>query len=226
MLLLCEHASNHVPIEYLRLGLTPADLERHIAWDIGAAAVTRRLAGLLGAPALLGTYSRLLIDLNRPLDAASSIVTRSEATDIPGNLGLDAAEARRRAERIFLPFHRRVANELDRRSGEGRPTRLVTIHSFSPSFLGVARPWHAGILFDRAEDFGWRMITKLRRPELLVGANVPYRSNRTEDYAVPIHGDDRDIPAILVEIRNDLLRTEQGVLDWADRLAAALSPAG
>ena len=120
IVLLCEHASNHIPAEYAGLGLTPEELTRHIAWDIGAAAVTRRLSALLDSPAFLGTTSRLLIDLNRPLNADSSIVTRSEATDIPGNTNLDRLERDHRARRIFRPFHTWVSHHLDRRQGGGR----------------------------------------------------------------------------------------------------------
>ena len=223
IVLLCEHASNYIPAEYAGLGLTPDDLGRHIAWDIGAAAVTRRLSALLDAPAFLGTTSRLLIDLNRPLDAASSIVTRSENTDIPGNIDLDRLERDHRARRIFRPFHTWVSRHLDRRQHDGRAVRLVSIHSFTPVFLGVPRLWDGGVLFDRAEAFGQGVIGRLRQAGLNVEANVPYRTDRAEDFAVPIHGDDRNIPAILIEIRNDLIRDAAGVELWATRLNDALA---
>ena len=222
IVLLCEHAANHIPAEYAGLGLTPDDLLRHIAWDIGAAAVTRQLSTLLDAPAFLGTTSRLLIDLNRPLDAISSIVTRSEATDIPGNADLDRLERDHRARRVFRPFHTAVSHVLDQRQPHGRPVRLVSIHSFTPVFLGVPRAWEGGVLFDRAEAFGHAVIDHLRQAGVNVGANVPYKSDRAEDFAVPIHGDDRGIPAILIEIRNDLIRDDAGIDLWAARLNEAL----
>ena len=225
IVLLCEHASNHIPAEYAGLGLAPDALERHIAWDIGAAAVTRQLSVLLDAPAFLGTTSRLLIDLNRPLDAPSSIVTRSEATDIPGNLDLDRAERDHRARRIFRPFHTWVSHHLDRRQHAGRPVRLVSIHSFTPIFLGVERPWDGGVLFDRAQAFGTRVVNGLRQAGLNVEANVPYHTDRAEDFAVPVHGDDRNIPAILIEIRNDQIRDEAGIDAWATRLNDVLGQA-
>ncbi len=223
VVLLCEHAANHVPAEYGGLGLPPEQLARHIAWDVGAAEVTRQLSQLIDAPAFLGTYSRLLIDLNRPLDAPDSIPTVSEGTDIPGNADIEAAEAARRAELIFGPFHRRVAAHLDRRAKARHKTRLVSIHSFTPVFFGVARPWHAGVLFDRAGDFGAAVIGKLRCPGLLIDANVPYKTDRLGDYASPIHGDDRGIPAIMIEIRNDLLGDPAGAEEWALRVAGAVS---
>lgn len=223
IVLLCEHASNHIPAAYGRLGLPERDLGRHIAWDIGAAKVARRLSALLDAPAFLSGYSRLLIDLNRPLGSPGSIPIRSEDTDIPGNIGIDDGEKARRAEDMFLPFHHRVAAHLDRRLAEGRPTRLVTVHSFTPVYLGVARPWHAGVLYDAASDFGEAIIAGLRRDASLnVEANEPYQIARDGDYAVPIHGDDRSIPAVLIEIRQDLLADDRGAEEWAKRLAGAI----
>jgi predicted N-formylglutamate amidohydrolase len=222
VVLVCEHASNHIPAEYAGLGLTPHDLSRHIAWDIGAAEVTRHLSQLLDAPAYLAAYSRLLIDLNRPLQAQSSVVTCSEDTDIPGNIGLDPDERLRRAERMFLPFHQRITCDLDQRQREGRPTRLVTIHSFTPVYKGVPRPWHAGVLFGEARDFGQAMVAALRQSGLNVDANVPYVSSRDEDYAIPVHGDDRGIAAVLIEIRQDLITHTEASAEWAARLHTAL----
>ena len=223
IVLLCEHASNHIPVEYRRLGLDASHLQRHIAWDIGAAEVTRLLSARLDAAAFLSGYSRLLIDLNRPLGTSGSIPVLSEDTDIPGNVGIDAVERDRRAEVMFAPFHERVAAHLNRRVAAGRPTRIVTIHSFTPVFLGVARPWHAGVLHGHAADLAEAILSGLRTDATLnVAANVPYVISRDADYAVPVHGDDRGIPAVLVEIRQDLLANRSGIEEWANRLAAAL----
>jgi predicted N-formylglutamate amidohydrolase len=226
IVLLCEHASNHVPGDYRGLGLEPAEFDRHIAWDIGAAELTRRLSSRLNAPAFLGTYSRLLIDVNRPLDSATSIPVRSESTDIPGNAGIDAAERVRRAGFAFEPFHERISRHLDLRARHERATRIVTIHSFTPIFLGVSRPWHAGVLYADARQFGEALIAALRKDSSLnVEANVPYVISRDSDYAVPVHGDDRAIPAILVEVRQYLLSTSTAIDEWAERLALALPEA-
>lgn len=223
VVLLCEHASNHMPAEYRRLGLDERHLARHIAWDIGAAEVARRLSARLDAPAFLGTYSRLLIDLNRPLTSAGSIPLRSEDTDIPGNAAIDGAEQARRAKLMFAPFHERVVAHLDRRKAEGRPTRIATIHSFTPVFLGAARPWHAGILYGEARGFGETILAALQRDrDLIVGANVPYVITREDDYAVPVHGDGRGLPAVLIEMRQDLISSAAGIEAWAQRLADAL----
>ena len=223
VILLCEHASRYVPPEYAGLGLTAQDLSRHIAWDIGAAEVTRRLARLIDAPAFLATYSRLLIDLNRPLGSKGSIPALSESTAIPGNISISDAERELRAGRIFTPYQDRIAQCVHRREREGKPVRLVAIHSFTPVFKGVQRPWHAGVLFEKAASFAEHIIQGLRAdPELNVDANVPYTVGRDEDYALLVHGDDRDNPAVLIEIRNDLIADASGAERWAQRLAPVL----
>ncbi|RWB69692.1 N-formylglutamate amidohydrolase [Mesorhizobium sp.] len=224
IVLICEHASNYIPAEYSMLGLNKTDVQRHIAWDVGAAELTRRLAARLGATAFLGTYSRLLIDLNRPVGSAESIPRRSENTTIPGNRNLPPDEIARREEMIFGPFHAAVRSHLDSRRAEGLSTKLVTIHSFTPVYLGVSRPWHVGVLFGRAEQFAEKVLNGLRVERSLNAAmNQPYVVSRESDYAIPIHGDDRGIDAVLLEIRNDLISTSAGAESWAARLGTVLS---
>ena len=223
IVLVCDHASNHIPGEYKSLGLAGADLQRHIAWDIGAAAVTRDLSDLIGAPAVLGTYSRLLVDLNRPFASKTSIPLRSELTPIPGNFDLPPQDTARRKSRVFDPFHAGIAALLDKRQAAGMRTRIVAIHSFTPVFLGVSRPWHVGILHEHSADYAGCVIAGLSKdPSLIVGANVPYVIDRDEDYAIPVHGTDRGLEALLVEIRNDLIQDDAGVREWSQRLAAVL----
>lgn len=224
--LLCEHASNYIPPGYGGLGLPPAKLMRHIAWDIGAAELARRLSVLLDAPLFLSGYSRLLIDLNRPLHAPSSIPEISEATAIPGNRGLDETERARRRAAYFAPFHGRVAAHLDRRLALGWPTRVVGVHSFTPVYLGERRPWHAGVLYGRAASFAEALVARLAaEPGLVVGANEPYRIEAEMDYTVPVHGDARGLDAVLTEVRQDLLGTPEECEAWAVRLASALEGA-
>lgn len=221
--LTCEHASRHIPSEYRGLGLAEAEIARHIGWDIGAAEVTRRLSARLDAPAFLSGYSRLLIDLNRPLGADSSIPLRSENTEIPGNRDLDADERARRAERMFHPFHAAVTDHLDERARRDRPIAILAIHSFTPVFKGVPRPWHAGVLFSHSRDWGEAVVERLGQDGLTVAANQPYVIARDEDYTIPIHGEDRGLPALLIEIRQDLIADEAGAEEWAERLAGAVS---
>ena len=215
--LLCEHASNFIPEAYAGLGLGPADLARHIAWDIGAAALARRLSALLDAPLFLTGHSRLLIDCNRPPGSSTSIPARSEDTDIPGNRDLPAAEAVARQARWFDPFHAAVAGCLDAR--RGRPTIVIGVHSFTPVYQGIRRPWHAGVLYAAATALGSGLVAALAAdPALVVGDNEPYRIDPDYDWTVPVHGDARGIPAALLEVRQDLLADDAGIAAWAARL--------
>ncbi len=221
----CEHASNHIPEEFGNLGLTPADTVRHIAWDVGAAQVTRRLASQMGAQAFLGTYSRLLLDLNRPLGSTDSIPVISEGTVIPGNQSVSDEAVALRQMHIFTPFHTEIADYLDRRLKAGRETRIVTIHSFTPVYLGVQRPWHIGILHGASRAYARDIMSRLQTdPSLNVALNQPYVISRDGDYALPVHGDDRGVEALLIEIRNDMLATKTGIERTADLLGCALSP--
>jgi predicted N-formylglutamate amidohydrolase len=225
VVLLCEHASSHIPARYAKLGLSDADLARHIAYDIGAAAVARHLSLRMNAALVVSGYSRLLIDCNRPLSSTTSIPERSEDTVIPGNIGIDAAERALRDSLFFAPFRERVSALLDARLRIGRPTVLIGVHSFTPVYLGVARPWHAGFLYARARKLGAALIAALRSSDetLVVGDNEPYQITNEDDYTVPHQGDVRGIPTALVEIRQDLIGTAEGQLAWADRLANVLS---
>jgi predicted N-formylglutamate amidohydrolase len=221
IVLICEHASNHIPAEYERLGLDDSELARHIAWDIGAAAVTRQLSKRLDAAAFLATYSRLLVDLNRPPRVAASMPVLSEATDIPGNRALAQAERDRRVQLIFDPFHERIRAHLDKR--EPRTPILIFVHSFTPVYLGQSRPWHAGVLFDKGAALADSIIASLRSdPALNVDANVPYGVSPDEDYGLLVHGDDRGNAAVLIEIRNDLIADPAGVEQWTQRLEDTL----
>jgi len=222
--LLCEHASNHIPEAYRGLGLKTDDLARHIAWDIGAAELARLMSTLLDAPLFLSGYSRLLIDCNRPPGAPTSIPTLSEATRIPGNHHLEASERARREAAYFAPFQAEVARHLDRRAQLGRSATVLGIHSFTPMFLGIARPWHVGVLHSGATGFGRALIARLaKEPGPPVGDNEPYRIEPEHDYTVPVHGDARGLDAALIEVRQDLLQAPGGPPAWAQRLGAALA---
>ncbi|MBB5692495.1 N-formylglutamate amidohydrolase [Muricoccus pecuniae] len=226
--LLCEHASNHIPARYGRLGVPEAELSRHIAWDIGAADLARRLSALLDAPLLLAGASRLLIDLNRPPGAPTSIPERSEDTPIPGNAGIGAEERATREAAWFDPFHDAVAALLDRRQAGEVRTLVIGVHSFTPRFQGVDRPWHAGVLFAGAKTFGCALAEAIGAsdPALVVGQNEPYRIEPgIHDYTVPVHGDERGLEAVLIEVRQDLLGDAAGIETWALRLASALGQA-
>jgi predicted N-formylglutamate amidohydrolase len=222
-LLTGEHASNFIPDRYDGLGLAAADLQRHIAWDIGAAGVARNLSKLLDAPLFLSGYSRLLIDCNRPVCSETSIPQISEATFIPGNQSLPAEELQFRADHYYWPFQNAVSTHLDDRVARGTPAIIIGIHSFTPVFKGVARPWHAGILFRRSKIFGLQLVARLSESGLNVAANEPYIIEDDSDYTVPVHGEARGLDAVLVEIRQDLIADDGGQTEWARRIWAALS---
>lgn len=219
--LLCEHASRLVPPGYGRLGLPRAEFDRHIAWDIGAAELAVRLALLLDAPLFLAGYSRLLIDLNRPPGSPGSIPELSDSTAVPGNIGISDEERRLRLESWFRPFHAAVAAHLDAR--RERATVVVGVHTFTPVYGGVPRPWQAGVLFRGAETFGRALAGAIEaRCGTPVGRNEPYRITLDEDYTVPVHGDARGLAAALIEVRQDLVTDVLAVERWSRLLADAL----
>jgi predicted N-formylglutamate amidohydrolase len=218
LVLLCEHASNRLPRRLGDLGLPPSERQRHIAWDIGAAALARLLSEALDAPLFETGYSRLVIDCNRPPGVPASIPERSEDTAIPGNLALGPEARRAREEALFHPFQAAVAAHLDARQAAGRPTAVIGVHSFTPVFRGHRRPWEAGILFGQAGGFARPMIEALAEQGFTVGENEPYRIEAGDDYTVPVHGDARGLPALLIEIRQDLLADDAAARRWADRL--------
>ena len=202
------------------LGLPEPELTRHIAWDIGIAGVAEQLATLLDAHLIAQRYSRLVIDCNRPPGAESSIPVLSEATTIPGNDGLsrEAAEARRRE--IFDPYHDGINAVISRRLQAQRPTVLVALHSFTPVYGGIARPWHIGALYHRDRILPPLLIKALRaEPELVVGDNEPYAVSELTDYTIPVHGEARGLINTGIEIRQDLIEDHAGQQQWAERLA-------
>lgn len=223
VLLLCDHAGNAFPDGYGTLGLPPAELERHIAYDIGAAGVTRELSRLLGAPAVLSRYSRLLIDLNRGLDDPTLVMRLSDGAVVEGNRTVDAAEIGRRVERYYRPYHDTIAAIIDACCAAGRPPMLVSLHSFTNAWKGVPRPWHVGILWDREDARVARPMIEAFRAggDLVVGDNEPYRGHLEGD-TMWRHGLRRGLPHVLIEVRQDLIRDQAGQIAWAERIAGTL----
>lgn len=220
LLLVCDHASPMVPAALCGLGLDQSTLRRHIGWDIGAADVTRRLAALLDAPAVLAGYSRLVIDCNRPLRSPSSIPAVSDGVTIPGNGALDEATAHARAEACFAPYHDAVDRLLDEMGGA---PAFISIHSFTPLFDGFERPWHMGILWDRDDRLAKPLMAALAAdPTIHVGDNEPYSGRAPTPYSTPRHAESRDLRHVTVEIRQDLIDTHHGAETWTRRIAAAL----
>ena len=224
--LICDHASNRIPDALGSLGLPDHELARHIGWDIGAAAVAQRLSEALDATLVLQNYSRLVIDCNRHPHVESSIPKVSEATPVPGNAGLSTEAATQRAERIFAPYHSRISALLDERKTLQKRSILIAVHSFTPLFHDVPRPWHIGIQYNRAPGLSRAMIAELSRDEsLCVGDNQPYRVNDETDYSIPVHAESRGLPHLLIELRHDLIENEAGQKAWAQRLIESLPAA-
>jgi predicted N-formylglutamate amidohydrolase len=222
-MVLCDHAGRQLPRVLGSLGLPARELERHIAWDIGAAALSRQLAGALDAWLILQNYSRLVIDCNRPRTSPDSIVLRSEDTEIPGNQGISPREAAERADQIFEPYHARIRHELDLREARGQRTVLILVHSFTPVFRGVARAWDAGVLSLDDRRLARPLLAALRGvPGLTVGDNEPYAASTLTDYSLVEHGERRGLPHVELEIRQDLLADEPGQRKWALLLARLL----
>jgi predicted N-formylglutamate amidohydrolase len=225
VLLTCDHASNAMPHALDGLGLPPAARREHIAWDIGAAAVTRLLAQALDAPALLTGYSRLVIDCNRDPADPTSIPTVSDGVAVPGNRDLaESARAARHAA-CFAPYHSAIAARLDALLAAGAPPALLSIHSFTPLMAGVVRPWHIGILWDKDGRIPQPLLAALRAdPAIIVGDNQPYSAREPAGYTVRHHAVQRGLPHVAIELRQDLVADDEGARSWAERLAAALRP--
>jgi predicted N-formylglutamate amidohydrolase len=221
--LTCEHASRFIPARYNGLGLPEAERIRHIAWDIGALDMALKMSAVLDAPVAIAGYSRLIIDLNRPPGSSTSIPEVSEATVIPGNLNLSGEDRETRAAAYFHPFDSAVRGLLDRREAERRRTILLGVHSFTPVYKGLRRPWRAGILFRRSEAFGKAFAAALGGMEQAVAENQPYRIEDDHDYTVPVHGEARGLDAVLIEVRQDLIAEPAAAAEWGERLAKAAS---
>ena len=225
-LIVADHAGKHFPRRLGQLGLSNAECERHIAWDIGVGAVCCLIGTALDAVVVRQNYSRLVIDCNRSPGSETSIVDLSELTHVPGNIGLSQRHKLARVREIFQPYHDRIASELDRRRTAGRPTALISMHSFTPVFETVARLWHVGVLYNRDRRFAEILMELLQREEgLVVGDNEPYGVTDASDYTIPVHGEQRDLHHVALEIRQDLITDEAGQRSWAALFARLLPQA-
>ncbi len=225
-LVVVDHAGRRIPRRLRDLGLSAEQLERHIAWDIGALEVARRMAAELEAPLIAQNYSRLVIDCNRDPSVPASIPTVGELVPIPGNLGLSDEERRARQREIFDPYHARLRTMLDARLAAGRRTILVAQHTMTDVFKGVHRAMHAAVLYNRDRRFAVAVLDALRcEPGLVVAENEPYFLSDLTDYTVPRHGEGRGLLHVEIEIRQDLVGEPEGQHRWAQRLSRALRAA-
>jgi predicted N-formylglutamate amidohydrolase len=223
IVIVCDHASNRIPAEFASFGFEEDALQTHIAWDPGALAVAQLLSAELDAPLIWPDVSRLVIDCNRAADMVSLIVTESEGRQVPANRDLSDEERRRRLDTIHSAYHAVIEACLARRRTSRLPTSLIAIHSYTPIFLGNARPWQVGIVFDDDRRLADHLISGLETdPALTVGINEPYSPADNVYYTVARHSRPREMPAAMIEIRNDEIGNEAGQRRWANRLAKIL----
>jgi predicted N-formylglutamate amidohydrolase len=223
-LILCDHASNAVPPDLGNLGLPEVEFQRHIAYDIGAAAVTRSLARRLDAPALLTRFSRLIIDPNRGRDDPTLVMRLSDGAVVPRNAKVDDDEIASRIARFYDPYDAAITEAIHRAMAAGHPPVIVTIHSFTPVWRGWPRPWHVGILWDADDRFARPLLEGLSAEGgLVVGDNEPYDGALAGD-TIDRHATVRGLANALIEIRQDLIASDEGAEEWAERFARLLKP--
>jgi predicted N-formylglutamate amidohydrolase len=223
LLLLCDHARNELPAEYGRLGLPESAFSRHIAYDIGARCVTSGLAAALQAPAVLTTWSRLLIDPNRGEDDPTLVMRISDGAIVPGNHPISPEEIARRLDNYHRPYHRIVANRVDSMMATGNPPAIFSVHSFTPAWKGVRRPWDVAMLWDSDPRLTQALLGELRAVDgLVVGDNEPYDGALRND-TMYRHATVRGLAHGLIEIRQDLIADDAGVRRWVDLLAPMLA---
>ncbi len=221
-----DHAGRRLPRRLDNLGLAPADLERHIAYDIGILPVAEALARAFDAPLVAQIYSRLVIDCNRPTDVAQSIPEISESTEIPGNLNISKAARQARIEALFRPYHDTIEALLEARAKAGQRTVLVAMHSFTPVFMGMSRRWLIGLLYNRDARLARPLLELLNQDSApYVGDQLPYIVHDETDYTLPVHGERRGLPHVGIEIRQDLIAQAQGQAAWATWLEGMLRQA-
>jgi len=222
IIFLCDHASNFVPEELESLGLDGHTFERHIAYDIGVAELTRGLAAHFGAPAVLSKFSRLLIDPNRGLDDPTLIMRLSDGAVIPRNSQLDDRAKQDRLQRFYHPYHLAITSVIDQALAEGNIPVLISIHSFTQVWKGIPRPWHVGILWDKDPRFACPLIESLAdQGDIIVGDNQPYSGSLQGD-CLHRHGTGRGLAHGLVEVRQDIISDGGGIGDWLERLVRSI----
>ncbi len=225
VLLLCDHATRFVPRTLNNLGLSEAELSRHVAWDIGIAEVTRHLASRLDAPAVLSHFSRLVIDPNRALDDPTLIPQLSDGVIVPGNRDLMETARQVRLSTFHQAYHQAIGLKLDAMAARGPAPAIVSMHSFTPVMKGLERPWEVCVLWNRDARLPVPLMARLRAQGLTVGDNVPYSGRDNHGYTLHIHAEPRGFANVLIEVRQDLIDTHHGAAEWADCLHGALASA-
>jgi len=225
VVLVCEHASAHIPEAYNNLGLSPATRDSHAVWDPGARALAARLSKALNAPLIVGCVSRLVYDCNRPPESPGAMPEKSELIEVPGNQGLSDEDKAVRVEQVYVPFCNAVGEVLEARKSNAIPTVLVTIHSFTPLYFGKPRNVEIGILHDTDSRVADAMLaqSELIAPRV-VERNSPYGPADGVTHSLKIHGIEHGLMNVMIEVRNDLLETEAAQDAIAGELLGLLAP--
>ena len=223
VLLLCDHATNFVPRALKSLGLDEAQRARHIAWDIGVADITRDLARRLDAPAVPTRFSRLIADPNRHLDDPTLVPQIGDGAIIPGNRALTPEQRERRIETFYHPYHEAIDRKLSEMIHRGPGPAVVSMHSFTPVMKGSERPWQIGILWNQDPRLPHPVMDTLRARGVVVGDNEPYSGRGGHGYSMQSHADSKDLPNVLIELRQDLIDTHHGAAEWAALIGDVLS---
>jgi predicted N-formylglutamate amidohydrolase len=225
VLLVADHASPFFPAAMNQLGLADWVLERHVAWDIGSDQLTRHLADALDAQAVLAGFSRLIVDPNRKLDDPTAFAEVSDGIAIPGNIDLDEAQKALRVQSFFKPYHDAIATRLDRFRSRGVVPVFISVHTCTPVFDRVVRPWHVGVMWDRDPRIAVPLMQSLNRMDgVCIGDNEPYSGRHPHDFTVDFHAESAGLPHVGIEVRQDLVSDQEGARKWAGILAAALQP--
>lgn len=225
-LIVCDHASNVIPLSLKDLGVSKADRQKHIAWDPGTEDIGRYLSKKLDAPAVFASYSRLVVDLNRGHDDIECMREIYDHIEVPGNKNLSDEQRAQRLDELFWPYHETIDAELRRFLSNGRVPMLLSIHSFTPEMDGFKRPWEIGILWNEEEGIARQLAENLRaqNPGMVVGENEPYSLKAYNKNTINTHAEARGLPYVIVEFRQDLVGTKTGAEKWAKIFLEALQP--
>lgn len=225
LILTCEHASADIPDEYKNLGLSKEDLNHHIARDLGAKEVTKLIADKLNCFAILGKYSRLLIDLNRKENDDELIVNISDGITIPSNTNLSEAEKQHRLNTYYYPYYKAIEEKINHLNSIGKKAVIFSVHSYTPQLKGGNyRPWHAGILFNKPTELANFLYEQLKNQNKIIGQNVPYDLRQYKTGTVITCGEEKNLDYALIEIRDDEYEhLDKGAQYWANTLAHRLS---
>jgi predicted N-formylglutamate amidohydrolase len=225
LLLVADHASPYFPAAMNQLGLADWVLERHVAWDIGSDQLTRFLADELDAQAVLAGFSRLIVDPNRQLDDPTAFIEVSDGIGVPGNMDLDEEQRALRVASFFKPYHDAIEERLNRLASGGLLPALISIHTCTPVFDRIVRPWHIGIMWDRDPRIAGPLMDNLARTDgICIGDNEPYSGRHPHDFTIDHHAEPAGRPHVGIEVRQDLVSNDRGAAKWAGILAAALRP--